>query len=490
MELGSRALQAVIWLYGLRIISRAISLVRNIVLARLLTPGDFGLLGIAMLTAGFLEVFTRSGLEHSVIQRSQVNRHELNALWTFDALRGLLLSALMFLAAPAIGAALSSPESVPVIRVMSIIPATWFLRHIDFIILQKELEFRKIFYIEAAAETINIIVGISLALAYRNVWALVISMIAGRVTIVVGSFVVSTAYPRFVWDWSVIKDHFRYGRQILATGISQYTYNNIDDLFVVKVLGVSALGFYRWAYTFGNLVTTELTLVLARVLFPAFSKLKDDISRLRNGFVRSQKALSLIVAPTTAFLVFFAEPLIGVVLGDKWLPMVPALQVLAVWGGIRAFREVCGDVFRAVGRPAVVAYTTFAKLGVMLALLWPARQYGIAGVGGVVLLTSVLEFPVLMGLTARQLQTRHMTLYRPLVLPVIIAFGAGGASFLLGLGLPGWVRLLWGLGGTFGGYLFLMISVEYLFGAGYFTEVRHVWSMARSRVGCHYARRK
>jgi O-antigen/teichoic acid export membrane protein len=483
VDLSTRTLQAVIWLYGLRFVTRGISLARNIVLARLLTPGDFGLLGIAVLTAGFLEVFTRSGLEHSVIQRSQVSRHELNALWTFDALRGVLLSALMFLVAPAIGAVLGSPESVPVIRVMSIIPATWFLRHIDFIIFQKELEFRKIFYIEAAAETLNVIVGISLAFAYRNVWALVISMIAGRVAIVIGSYVVSTARPRLVWDWAVVKDHFNYGRQILVTGISQYTYNNGDDWFVGRVLGVSALGLYRWAYTLGNLVTTELTLVLARVLFPAFSKLKDDTTRLRNGFVRTQKALILVVAPTTVFLVFFAEPFIGVVLGDKWLPMVPAFQVLAVWGGMRAPREVCGDVFRAVGRPAVVAYITFVKLMLMAVLLWPARQYGIAGIASIVLITSALEFPVLMWLTARYLKMRTVSFYYPLLLPVIVAIGGGGVSFLLSMGSPDWVRLLLGLGGTFGGYLFVMIAIEYWFAAGYFTEVRRAWGMVRSRNG-------
>ena len=483
MALGARTLQAVIWLYGLRFVTRGIGLLRNVILARLLTPGDFGLLGIAVLTAGFLEVFTRSGLEHSVIQRSTVSRHELNALWTFDALRGLLLSGLMFLAAPAIGAVLSSPDSVPIIRVMSVIPATWFLRHIDFIILQKELEFRKIFYIEAAAETINIIVGISLAFAYRNVWALAMSMIAGRVAIVVGSYVVAAGRPRFVWDCAVVKDHFRYGRQVLATATSGYTYNNGDDWFVGKVLGVSALGLYRWAYTLGNLVTTELTLVLARVLFPAFSKLQGETNRLKDGFLRSQKALTLIVAPTTAFLVFFAEPLIGVLLGDKWLPMVPAFRLLVVWGGIRASREVCGTVLFAVGRPRIVAYTTYAKLVIMLALLWPARQYGIAGVAGVVLLTSVLEFPVLIGLTVQKLNMRNITFYRPLVLPVIIAFSAGGASFLISLEFADWARLLWGLGGTFGGYLLVMVAVEYLFAADYFDEVRRVWLMVRSRTG-------
>lgn len=481
--LGTRTLQAVIWLYGLRFVTRGISLARNVVLARLLTPGDFGLLGVALLTAGFLEVFTRSGLEHSVIQRSQVNRQELNALWTFDALRGVLLSVLMFLAAPAIGAVLGSPESVPVIRVMSIIPATWFLRHIDFIIFQKELEFRKIFYIEAAAETINLIVGISLAVAYRNVWALVISMIAGRVAIVIGSYVVSTARLRFVWDWAVVKDHFNYGRQVLVTGIGQYTYNNGDDWFVGKVLGVSALGLYRWAYTLGNLITSELTLVLARVLFPAFSEIQDDTIRLRNGFLRSQKALILIVAPTTVFLVFFAEPFVGVVLGDKWLSMVPAFQLLVVWGGFRAFREVCATVFWAVGRPRIVGYTTYAKLGIMLALLWPAGQYGVVGVAGVVLLTSSVEFPVLMWLTARYLKTRTVSFYYPLLIPVIVAIGGGGVSFLLSMGLPDWARLLLGLGGTFGGYLLVMIAVEYWFSAGYFTEVRRALGMGWSRIG-------
>ena len=473
---------ATFWLYGLRFVSRGVGLIRNVVLARLLTPEDFGLLGIAVITAGVLEVFTRFGLEQSIIQRRDITRREINTLWTFDALRSILLSAVMFFAAPGIGTLLNSPDSVPVIRVMSLLPALWFLRHVDFIVLRRELKFKPIFYVEATAEIASVAIGVWLAIEFHNVWSLVASMLTTRIVIVLGSFVVAKTKLGLVWDLRIVGSHFQFGRQILAADIGQYTFNNIDDWFVGKVLGVSALGLYRWAFTFGNLVTTELSMVLAQVLFPAFSRLQGNTQEMGRGLLRTQKLLIMVTAPLTASFVFFSRPLVDSVLGEVWLPMVPALQILLLWGGVRVFREIYATVFWALGRPGLVAYATYGKLIVLLALLWPARQYGIEGVAAAVLIASMLEFPVLIWMSARQLNLPVIAILSPFIVPTIAAFGIGAAAFWGSPQGAGWIRVVTGVSLTMGGYILIMALLDRLFSMGYSNEFRYVWSIARSRM--------
>jgi len=483
MGLGNRMFKAAAWLYGLRLVTSILGLVSFVILARLLVPSDFGLVSIAMLIIGALEVFTRSGLQHSVVQKTEVSRPELYAIWSFDVVRGVLLGVIMFLSAPYIGAFMNSPGSVPVIRVMSVIPLLLFLPNIDMTLIWKELETKKMFCVEAAGLVTSVVVGISFALLYRNVWALVASVLTNHLVRVLASYLVSPSCPRFVWDWSVVKYHLGYGRQIMINGIGYYLFTNLDGWFVGKVMGESALGFYRKAYTLGNLPATELANVLARVSFPSFSKLKDDRQRLGCAFLRVQQMLALVMMPISAMLFFFAAPLVHVLLGEKWMPMIPAFQILVLWGSLRAQRAAAGSALRAVGRPVLEAYTIFAKLALLVVLLWPARHYGIAGVAGVVLFAALLEFPVLMWLSARQLDIAPVAIYRPMILPSIVAACAAGTSFLLSHGSSEIMRLFWGVFGTTMGYLAVMIAVECLFHPDQFTDVRRTWQLAYIKLG-------
>jgi PST family polysaccharide transporter/lipopolysaccharide exporter len=337
------------------------------------------------------------------------------------------------------------------------------------------------FLIEAAGQLASVLVGILLAVIYQSVWALVLSAIANHLVQLFMSYLVSPSRPRFVWDWSIVRYHLRYGRQILATAITQYSYNNGDDWFVGKFMGESALGFYGKAYQFGNMPTTELTLVLGRVLFPSFSKLKNEEDRLGKAFLRIQRLLSLLVAPVTAMLFFFARPFVQVVLGNKWLPVLSAFRLLIVWGGIRALRETVVSVFRATGWPALVAWTTLGKLVLMVALLWSVRGYGIAGVGAVVLLTSVLEFPILMWFVARQLKISYFSLYRPMWVPGIAAFFIGFIASMAAIAVPPIVRLFEGWGLTVMGYTAAMIVIERVFHPDQFAEPRRLCHLVRAK---------
>jgi len=483
MGLAHRTFKAAFWIYALNMTTRLLGLVRTVILARLLTPNDFGVVAIAMLVIAGLEVFTRSGLEHSIVREIEVSRHELHALWMFDVLRGVVLGVVIFLTAPYVGAFMNSPGSIAVIQVFSVVPVLMFLRNVDMIIIWKELDVKKMVAVEAVGQTVSVIVGISMALLSPNIWALVVSVIADRLAQLIMSYIVSRSWPRLVWDWPVVKYHFRYGRKILAESIGSFFYNTIDNSFVGKFMGGSALGLYDKAYQFGNLPTTELTRVLSRVLFPSFSKLQHDIVRLKAAFLSVQNVISLIVAPISVFLFLFAYPLVHVLLGNQWLPMVPAFKVLVLSGGIRALRDTIGDVFRAMGVPGIDACATFAKLALILALLWPCRSYGITGVAFLVLSISLLEFPILMWFGARKLDMSYLSIYRPIILPFIIALVAGLAIFLVNAGTTGTTSLLWGFLGLFGVYLAIGAILEYFFHLNQFSEIWRVFSLARLKVG-------
>jgi O-antigen/teichoic acid export membrane protein len=200
------------------------------------------------------------------------------------------------------------------------------------------------------------------------------------------------------------------------------------------------------------------------------------------AFLHVQRVLSLLVAPITVILFFFAQPLVEVVLGDKWLPMVPAFRLLALWGGLRALRETVGSVFRAVGWPAITAWTTLAKLALMAALLWPARRYGITGVSAVVLLTSVLEIPVIMWFAARELKLPYVSIYHSLLPPCIIALFAGWITFQFRLKTSAPIELIWGLCGISFAYLLIMSVLGYVFDLDHFTDVQRLWSIVRMSI--------
>ena len=453
MKLGNVTVKAAAWLYALRMSDRILGLIATIILARMLTPKDFGVVAIGTLVIGLFEVFTRSGLQHALIQAPDVTMREVHAVWSFEVLRGAALSLLMYFGAPFIAGFFNSPDALPILQAMSVIPLLIFLLSAEYTLLLKEIRYKQIFLIDISGTIVRVATGIWLAYALRNVWALAIAIIAGYAARLVASFLVPPQLPRLVWDFSVIRRHFGYGRHIMTAGAGEYVYKQADSWFVGRVMGEAALGLYSKAYQLGNLPTTQLAEILQRVLFPSFAKLQKDGEALRQAYLKVHEVLALMVAPLMVGLALYAEPFVIFLLGDQWRAMIPAFQILAVWGGIRAFSSPSMSLFRAIGRPYVVTNTTILKIVVMLSLLWPARHAGIAGIAAVVLFTAVLELPILQSLIARQLTISQAGLYRALAVPMIAAIAAGLLTLRIEPALGDGGRLAWGM---------LMLPANYL----------------------------
>jgi len=368
------------WVFGLRFTNRGLGFVRTIILARLLAPSDFGLLGIAMLAISTLETFSQTGFQAALIQKKGNVESYLDTAWTVSAIRGVVLFLILYLFAPVVAKFFNSPQAVLVIKVIAVSTLLSGFRNIGILFFQKELEFNKQFTYEFSATLVDITIAITLAFMLRNVWALVWGGLAANFVRLFMSYILHPYRPRIRLDKGEFKELFGFGRWVLGSSILGFLVVQGDDIFVGKMLGVTALGFYQMAYLISNLPATEITHVISQVTFPAYSKLQNDVKRLREAYLDTLQLTAFVSIPIAGGIFILAPEFTEIFLGAKWMPMVPAMQVLVLAGLVRSIQATTGPIFLAVNRPEIEPRWQTVRLLVLIILIYPLSiNWGILG---------------------------------------------------------------------------------------------------------------
>jgi lipopolysaccharide exporter len=284
--LSTRVVKGGLWVFALRVINRGLGFARTIILARLLAPEDFGLLGIAMLAIATLETFSQTGFQPALVQKKENVESYLNTAWTVSAIRGGILFVLLFLSSPLIARFFNSPQATLIIRVIAVTVLLSGLKNIGIIFFEKELEFNKQFFYQLSGTLANFGVAIVLAFVLKNVWALVWGGLAFSFVQLFMSYIVHPYRPKVRFEKTKFVELFRFGKWLLAQSIAIFLITQGDDIFVGKMLGVTALGFYQMAYLIANLPATQITHVISGVTFPAYSKMQDDLVRMKKACLR------------------------------------------------------------------------------------------------------------------------------------------------------------------------------------------------------------
>lgn len=393
-DLGSRIVQSGIWVALMNVSDRVLQLVMLALLARLLSPRAFGLLGIALLTLSAIKRFTRLGINSALIQNKKENVDSyLNTAWVLNFGRNLFIAALLVLGAPFIASVFSEPRATDIIRVIALSPVLMSFRNPGVVYFQKDLNMHKSFMLTMSGSVANFVVAVGFALVYQNVWALVFGFVAADVIRFVVSYLVHDYRPWFEFDLDIAREILNYGKWITGNKILNYLYNEGDDVVVGWLLTASSLGLYQIAYRFSNAPATELTHVVSRVMFPAYSKLQDDMSLLRETYYRVLQVVTLVSFPMTAGIVLVAPSFVEAFLGTDWLPAVRAMQVLAIWGLLRSIGATFGPVWKAVGRPDYLTKLYTVRVTLMAVFIYPVTlQYGITGTA--VLVAAISVFPM------------------------------------------------------------------------------------------------
>ncbi len=368
-----------IWLLIGDGLARLASLLKLVVLGRLLSPNDFGLMGIAIVLLNWLESFTQTGINAALIQRAGTIRPYLDTAWTIQVLRGLGLALALASAAPLGARFFGNPEATQVIRAIALVTLLRGFANPGVIHLRKEMNFRREVTWRLSGLVAGLLVAIPVAFKYRSVWALVASVVFAQAAETLASYWIEAYRPRLRLDWAQMRELLQFGRWFFVSNVVSFVGLYVDSLSVGKILGATALGFYQMAQQLALVPAAQLGTHLQGVIFPAFSKLQTPQS-LKRAFLQTLTLVCALVVPLAWFLSIFAEELVRVVLGSKWGPISPLLRILA-WAAIAtAVTRVTTSLLHAAGRPDLQVRASLQEAVLVACLLYPLiTTFGIRG---------------------------------------------------------------------------------------------------------------
>jgi O-antigen/teichoic acid export membrane protein len=379
-SLSPKVIQSGLWSLGGNWIARGIGVIKLIILARLLTPLEFGILGLATLSINVLNVFSETGIESALIQKNKICSTELNTAWTISLIRGLVLFLILFVSARWFAFYFGHSTLEPVLKLMAVVFIVGGFVNIGLVYFQRELAFKKTVSLDLVSDITGAVATILLAFWLRNVWALVIGNIIWAITKCIGSYSLHSYRPKFFWDWSVAKNLLNFGKHIFWISIVTFIVTSGDDALVGKLLGLTALGFYTMAYNIANMLVSSLSGIIGRISFPAYSILQNEPQRLTEAFARVIEAVLIFLLPLTVLIILLAEDFTLIFLGDQWLPMVPVLKILALLGFFRGLANVFSPIQLAVNRPEIQSRNKTVELFLFLLLVYPFTiKWGLIG---------------------------------------------------------------------------------------------------------------
>ena len=377
---AARAIRSGYWAFGLRGLEWSVRVGRTLVLARLLAPDDFGLFGMAALALAVLERLSQTGVRAALIQQRDHTREELDTAWTIQVGRGVILGVALFAAAPLVGRFFDALDLVPLLRVLSLVPLLEGLTNVGVVRFEWGLEFHRRFWYRASGAFAEALVGIVWAVLVASPWALVAGFVAGSLVRAAASYRAHPFRPRVRLSLPAARSLLSYGRWFFWSELMVFLVTQGDDLLVALWLGPTAVGLYQMAYMLASLPTTQVTHVVGEVAFPSYARMRDSRRKLRLTYERILFGTTLVTFPVSVAIMVFAEEGVRVLLGPTWLAAVPALQVLAVLGGLRSFGATNGALFHGVGRPELNTWVTAIHLALMAAVIAPlVGAWGIFG---------------------------------------------------------------------------------------------------------------
>lgn len=391
------ALRGISWMGGLRIIVRGLAILKIAVLARILTPEQFGVYGIALLVLGFLEVITETGINIFLIQEKEGTEKYLNSAWVVSILRGLLISILIILSIPLIVSFFGYPEVKNLLYIVSLIALVRGLINPMVVSFQKKLEFNKVFMFQSSLFLVDAFFAILIGVITKSESALLFGMLASVSVEVILSFIIFKDKPKLKIEMEKVKEVINRGKWITGAGFFSYLFQNIDNIIIAKLLGANSLGLYQQAYRISTLPVSEVGEVFNKVTFPVYVEINDDKKRLRKAFLKTLFIILGIVIPFGLIIIFFSRPLIILFLGENWLSIEPTLKILAIFGVLKAVLNSSYSLFLAIKKQEIVMLSElFGILGIGISIIPLVQKFGILGAGYATIIGALFCLPVIL----------------------------------------------------------------------------------------------
>jgi lipopolysaccharide exporter len=394
MGYTKHAIKGISWVAAFRIATRGMSFIRTAIIARVLSPSQFGLYGIASLLLTMIEILTETGINIILVQSSEGIEKYLDTAWVVSICRGFLIASIIFFSSFWVAHFFHAPQAMTLLMVVSLVPLFRGFINPSIASFQKELKFNQEFYYRTTIFFVESIITIIFVFIFKNPIALVWGLVAGAAFEVLISFLFVRPLPKLAFEFAILKHIVSRGKWVTLSGIFQFFFQNGDNIVVGRMLGTGALGIYDMAYKMATLPISEISDTIARVTFPVYLKMADDKKRLRRAYLRTTGLVILLCIPISIVFLFFSKELVLILLGTKWLTAAPVFQLLAIFGIIQCILGNSGAVFLAKKKQEYTTINTFVGIVVMGILIVPfTYTFGLTGAGLAVICGSLATIP-------------------------------------------------------------------------------------------------
>lgn len=328
-SLKDKTINGVLWSAIDSFSAQGITFLVGIVLARLLSPKDFGLIGMLTIFIAISESFINSGFASALIRKKHCTQTDYSTVFTYNLIVGVLFFLLLFFCAPLIAKFFKEPQLILLVRVLGFGLIISSLTIIQRTILTKRIDFKLQTKISVIAAIGSGIVGIAMAYSGYGVWSLVFKALTSQVLNSLLLWIWNRWRPTWKFSVQSFKELFSFGSRLLASGLLNTLYNNIYYLIIGKFFSAQDLGFYTRAQSFNDLPAMNLNNVMSRVTYPVLAQLQDDKVALKAGYKKMIKSIMLISMVLMAGMAAVAEPMVITLIGEQWRPSIVYLQLLA-----------------------------------------------------------------------------------------------------------------------------------------------------------------
>lgn len=391
--------RGIVWVQSSTIVATIINFLIIAILARQLSAHEFGVVGTLLVIMNFIQVFSDFGFSAAIIQKQDLTEEQLSTIFLFNIGIGVLFFLACHFVSSFIALFFNVPALEDYIGVLSVAFIFISLGQMFRALLQKELDFRSLFLLDVFSNLIYALSTIVLIYAGAGIWSIVYGFLFFQAGIIIVALPIHPFRPRLIFNIKNVLELIRFGSYIVGEKFLNYLNRNLDYIIVGRYLGMMLLGYYTLAYTIMLVPISRIAGVLVQVVFPAFSRIQSENEKIKAGYLKLLKCISLLTFPLMAALFIYAHELILVVFGHQWEPAVPIVKILSFLGAVQSIGTTVGTILYAKGRPDIAFRWNIFAVIVYACAFWVGRRWGIIGIAVIYTITSCCLLPIIQYLT-------------------------------------------------------------------------------------------
>jgi O-antigen/teichoic acid export membrane protein len=346
------------WMYSLNVFQFTMQMLGLLICARLLDPVDFGVFNLSNVVFGSVLAFTAPGIIQAQIQKDELTNEDLHTSFWLMSARGFFLAGVITASAPWIANFFSEPRMTSVLRILSIGYIIRGFRNTGMVWYQRRLNYDKVFWVQSSGVFVSFITKLVLLCFFRDYWVLVGGLMAEQIASTIATYIVHPFRPHLIFKFENACELLRYGRWLMLSQIAGFASKKVPQIVIGRFLSMTEVGYFSFgqntAERFGSLVV-----IMRQVMFPAYSKIKNETKKLRSGYLSAFFIMTLALVPITVALIMTSAQLIPAVFGEKWIPAIIIFNLFLVKFVLQVTFSHSSIIFKAIGKPYISTLAVF-----------------------------------------------------------------------------------------------------------------------------------